>query len=90
MIEKKVSGTYHGTISEFVKDMGSDVPIIAQLSNTDVVVLNKKGFNDLTDLVAFDYIENLDMGDIIKLAFFVGELRRVLFEEDDKTEKEEN
>lgn len=90
MIKKKVSGTYHGTITEFVKDMGHNTPIIAQLSNTDVVVLNKKGFNDLTDIVASEFIEEYDLGDIIKLAFFVRELRKVLFDEDDKTEKEEN
>lgn len=90
MIEKNVSGIYHGNIAEFIKEFKPSEPIIAQISGTDVVVLNKKGFNDLTDLVAFDNIDNMDIGDIIKLAFFVSELRRVLFDEDDKTEKEEN
>lgn len=90
MVEKKVKGTYHGRVADFINDLGSNDPIIAQVGGTDVVLLNKKGFNDLTDLVAFDYIEDLDLGDIIKLAFFVNELRRVLFDTDEKTEKEEN
>lgn len=90
MIGKKVKETYHGRIADFINDMGSNEPIIAQVSGADIVILNKKGFNDLTDLVAFDFIEDCDLGEIIKLASFVSELRRVLFETDDKTEKEEN
>lgn len=89
MVEKNVSGTYHGNIAEFIKDFKPSQPIIAQVNGTDVVVLNKKGFNDLTDLIAFDLIEDWDLGDIIHLANFVSELRRVLFDTDEKTEKEE-
>ena len=90
MVEKNVSGTYQGNIAEFIKDFKPSQPIIAQVNGTDVVVLNKKGFNDLTDLIAFDLIEDWDLGDIIHLANFVSELRRVLFDTDEKTEKEEN
>ena len=90
MIGKKVKGTYHGRIADFINDSGSNDPIIAQVSGTDVVILNKKGFNDITDLVAFDFIEYCDLGEIIKLASFVSELRKVLFDTDEKTEKEEN
>lgn len=90
MVEKKVKGTYHGRIADFINDLESNNPIIAQVGGTDVVVLNKKGFNDLTDLIAFEFIEDWDIGDIIHLASFVSELRRVLFDTDEKTEKEEN
>lgn len=90
MVERKVKGTYHGRIADFINDLGSNDPIIAQVSGADIVVLNKKGFNDLTDLIAFEFIEDWDLGDIIHLASFVSELRRVLFDTDEKTEKEEN
>lgn len=90
MIGKKVKGTYHGKIADFIGDLGPNEPIIAQVSGTDIMIINKKGFNDLTDLIAFEFIEDWDLGDIIHLASFVSELRRVLFDTDDKTEKEEN
>lgn len=90
MVEKKLKGTYHGKITDFINDLGSNEPIIAQVTGTDAVILNKKGFNDLTDLVAFEFIEECDLGDIVHLAAFVNELRRILFKTDAKTEKEEN
>lgn len=90
MIEKKVSGRFHGTFEEFIEEIKTDKAIIAQVPGTDVVMLNRKGFNNLTDLVAFEFIENWDFGDIIHIASYVGELRSVLFDTDEKTEKEEN
>lgn len=56
----------------------------------DVVVIDRKMFNKVTDAVALNMIDELRDINVFYMAKFVRTLRGLLFDTYNKTEKEEN
>ena len=66
-------------------------PIFGQLGgNSNIVILDKHMFNKITDAIAFNLIDEYETIDVMMMGRFVSIMRRLLFDTDNRTEKEEN